>query len=401
MKKKATLLLVTAALATQVGQAAAAGNVTATNSPGMKLSIDGTLHTSIPVKNGRSFAPIRTIATDVSLQDSKLEIAWNQGQRVASVKVNGKQIAFQAGSLYASVDDKDVQLDAAPYVSAEGVLYVPVTSLQSVFGKNVNWSKENVTIEVTTSMAGKAVAVLESLENGDPEALIQFVDPGYIQHNLTLPTGRDVIVSALPQLKAAGTSVTPRRVLVDGNLVAVHSEYNFGGPKAGFDIFRFDNGKIVEHWDNLQFLAQANPSGHTMLDGQNQISDLEKTEANKTLVKSFVEDILMGKHPDRLTSYFDGDNYIQHNPSIADGLTGLGAALKAMEEQGIDMKYDQIHQVIGQGNFVLLVSEGTFAGNHTSYYDMFRVEKGKIAEHWDVLETIFPADQQANSNGKF
>lgn len=42
------------------------------------------------------------------------------------------------------------------------------------------------------------------------------------------------------------------RVFEDGDYVFAHSDYNFFGPKIGFDIFRFENGKIVEHWDNLQ-----------------------------------------------------------------------------------------------------------------------------------------------------
>jgi predicted SnoaL-like aldol condensation-catalyzing enzyme len=47
------------------------------------------------------------------------------------------------------------------------------------------------------------------------------------------------------------------RVLQDGDFVATHTEYNFFGPKAGFDIFRFENGLIVEHWNNLQEIAPA------------------------------------------------------------------------------------------------------------------------------------------------
>ena len=93
--------------------------------------------------------------------------------------------------------------------------------------------------------------------------------------------------------------------------------------------------------------------------------------------------------------------YIQHNTGIADGLSGLGAALKALGEQGIEMIYDTTHQILAQGNFVLAVSEGTFGGAHTSYYDLWRVEEGKIIEHWDVMETIADESQWQNQNGSF
>ena len=56
---------------------------------------------------------------------------------------------------------------------------------------------------------------------------------------------------------------------------------------------------------------------------------------------------------------------------------------------------------VGEGNFVLVVSEGSFAGNPTAFYELFRVDSGKLAEHWDTVEAIPPKDQWKNGNGKF
>lgn len=100
-------------------------------------------------------------------------------------------------------------------------------------------------------------------------------------------------------------------------------------------------------------------------------------------------------------TFASGDTYIQHNTGIADGVSGLGEALAALAKQGIAMVYTTTHQVLAQGSFVLAVSEGTFGGAHTSYYDLWRVENGKIAEHWDVMETIADESTWQNSNGKF
>ena len=104
---------------------------------------------------------------------------------------------------------------------------------------------------------------------------------------------------------------------------------------------------------------------------------------------------------DKIGNYFDGDNYIQHNTSVADGLSGLGQALDAMAKQGVKMVYTKNYKVLGEGNFVSSISEGQFGGADTSFYDLFRVENGKIAEHWDVIEAIIPKDQWKNTNGKF
>lgn len=248
----------------------------------------------------------------------------------------------------------------------------------------------------------KAVAVLESLQSGEKKAAEEFVSAEqYIQHNLTFEDGREGLIGSLDYLKSIDTQVDVKRVLEEGDLVAVHSEYELNGSKVIFDIFRFEEGKIVEHWDNIQENSADTASGHSMTDGGTTIKDSDKTVENKELVENFVKDVLMGQNPDNLTSYFDGDNYIQHNPNIADGLSGLGAALEEWANQGITMNYDTIHLVVAEGNFVLTVSEGTLGGTHTSFYDLFRIENGKIAEHWDVLETIPSKDEWTNENGKF
>ncbi len=248
----------------------------------------------------------------------------------------------------------------------------------------------------------RVLTLLKAIETGEGEPVAVINPERYTQHNLGAGDGLAGFGELLGLLPEGSARVNTVRVIEDGNLVAAHTDYDFFGPKIGFDIFRFENGRIVEHWDNLQEKpAAANPSGRTMTDGPTEVADLDKTAENKGLVSQFVDDILVNGRLEKLAGYFDGDNYVQHNPQIADGLTGLGAALAALAKQGIQMVYTQVHQLIGEGNFVLVASEGTFGGQPVAYYDLFRVENGKIAEHWDVIENIPPREQWKNDNGKF
>ena len=247
----------------------------------------------------------------------------------------------------------------------------------------------------------QVVTLLKAIETGAAGRLAIINPDKYIQHNLAAADGLAGLGALLAALPKGSARVNTARVFEDGDYVFAHTDYNFFGPKIGFDIFRFENGKIVEHWDNLQETARPNPSGHSMIDGPTEPRDLDKTYANKQLVRAFVDDILVNGRMEKLAGYFNGDKYIQHNPQIADNLSGLGSALQAMTAQGITMKYERVHKVFGEGNFVLVVSEGAFGGKQTSFYDLFRVENGKIAEHWDAIETIPPHEQWKNSNGKF
>ena len=251
----------------------------------------------------------------------------------------------------------------------------------------------------------KALALIGTFVSGDTAKAKELLAPGYIQHNLAFGTGADAFVAAVEGLAQAPvkTTVNNIRAFEDGDKVFLQTVYNFAGAgeQVGFDVFRFDeDGKIAEHWDNLADKAAPNPSGHTQIDGTLEKKDVDKEETRK-VVAGFVGDVLRGENPDKLTSYYDGDKYIQHNTSIADGLSGLGAALEAMAKQGISMVYNKTHMVLADGDYALACSEGTFGGVPTTYYDLFRVESGFIAEHWDVMETLADKSTWANENGKF
>ncbi len=247
----------------------------------------------------------------------------------------------------------------------------------------------------------QVTALLKSLETGDSAPLAFVNQDKYIQHNLAVADGMAGLAALFKSLPKGATKVNTVRVLQDGDFVIAHSEYEFFGPKIGFDVFRFEDGKIVEHWDNLQVKPESpSPSGHSMIDGPTEVRDLGHTEANKELMRTYMDDLLAGRK-DSFPGYFAGVSYIQHNPWVADNLTGLLAGLQKLATEGKTVKYDKVHRVLGEGNFVLVMAQGWFGDQATSYYDFYRIENGKIAEHWDTLEAIPPKSEWKNSNGKY
>jgi len=121
-------------------------------------------------------------------------------------------------------------------------------------------------------------ALLRSIETGEhgPAAVIN--PDKYIQHNLGVADGLAGFGAVLAQLPPGSARARTVRVFEDGDFVFAHTEYDFFGPKIGFDVFRFEDGKIVEHWDNLQTTAAPNPSQHTMIDGATELGDLDEAE---------------------------------------------------------------------------------------------------------------------------
>jgi predicted SnoaL-like aldol condensation-catalyzing enzyme len=249
----------------------------------------------------------------------------------------------------------------------------------------------------------KAVAVISSIETGDQTA-ISYINPNkYIQHNLAVADGLAGFGEVMKMLPEGSAKAKVIRTIQDGDYVVLHTEYDFFGPKAGYDIFRFEDGLIVEHWDNLQDVAKPNPSGRTQFDGATEITDVNKTDENKAIVSDFVQTILMKGDMSQISKFIgekDSD-YIQHNVAVADGLSGLSVALKQLAEAGMPMVYSKNHLILGEGNFVLSVSEGQFMNQHVAFYDLFRVDNGKIVEHWDTIEAIPPKSEWKNGNGKF
>ena len=122
-------------------------------------------------------------------------------------------------------------------------------------------------------------------------------------------------------------------------------------------------------------------------------------EANKKAVVEFYEAGLNKKDFDAASKYF-GPKYIQHNPGAQDGIEGFKAFLAFLRDK-FPNSHSEIKKVFAEGDYVILhvhaVREPGTRGR--AIVDIFRLENGKIVEHWDVVQDI--PEKMPHNNGMF
>jgi predicted SnoaL-like aldol condensation-catalyzing enzyme len=93
------------------------------------------------------------------------------------------------------------------------------------------------------------------------------------------------------------------------------------------------------------------------------------------------------------------NNFIQHNPTIADGPQGVKALVQMLASQGVPKQKITFKHVIAEGDIVILHSRYGMKGKEWRFIDIYRMENGKIAEHWDAMMQM--PDKRANNNPMF
>ena len=248
---------------------------------------------------------------------------------------------------------------------------------------------------------------IEAIRDGNyVEAINKYAGERYTQHSTPVKDGKEGFIEFFADFlkRNPERDIEIVRGFEDGQYVFLHVVQTLNGGESRWvtaDLFDTDDqARMIEHWDIISEWVDEPVSGHTQVDGPTEPTDLDKTEENKTLVTGFVTDVLKDGKFDKLIDYIWTDTYVQHNPHVGDGLEGLSAYVESLTEQGLSIVYEDIHKVVGCGDFVAVLSKMNLAGKDTAVIDLFRVDDGRIVEHWDVLEEILPGDQWVNS-GKF
>src|ERR1700741_229835 len=248
-------------------------------------------------------------------------------------------------------------------------------------------------------------AIIDIFRKKDVAAVDRHFAKSFIQHDPNLADGLAGMKTFAAEIASSpAADVTIYRTLVDGDFVLLHSRYDgvgrYGGPAIAFDLFRFKDGKIVEHWGGQELEAPSNLSGRTQVDGPTEVLDREKTEANRALVQTYRETVMVSLRFDRIEEFIDGAHYAQHASQIGGGIARLRERIAGVAKEGGQL-YLTPRRFVAEGNFVLVLSEGDLLSGPTALYDLFRVENGKIVEHWDGLPPTPPRGQWKNANGPF
>ena len=128
-------------------------------------------------------------------------------------------------------------------------------------------------------------------------------------------------------------------------------------------------------------------------------ADARQLEANKKNVVEFYDKALNQKDFEAASKYM-GPRYIQHNPVAADGPEGLKAFIQFLRDK-FPHNRSEIKRVFADGDYVIVhvhaIREPGTRGR--AIIDIFRLENGKVVEHWDVAQDV--PEKAANTNGMF
>ncbi len=129
--------------------------------------------------------------------------------------------------------------------------------------------------------------------------------------------------------------------------------------------------------------------------------------ANKKLVYDFWREVFQARNM-ALAPRYMAEDYVQHNPNVPTGRQGFIDFFGRFERQPVRPEIDDLVTMVAEGDLVVLAFRRELPDPQnpgqtytTTWFDMFRIENGKIAEHWDVIVAIPPRDQWKNQNGKF
>jgi predicted SnoaL-like aldol condensation-catalyzing enzyme len=243
----------------------------------------------------------------------------------------------------------------------------------------------------------KVVSALRGFACRDAELTTRHVNPSnFIQHNPFVADGVEGLKDEIRQLPRENHHLEVVRAFQDGPHVFTQAEGLIGGQGVFFDIFRLEDGLMVEHWVFSAPAAAPNESGHTQTDGPTEAKHLQNTEKNKSIMREYYQTVHIAGNHSKIPQYVSGDLCIRHEPGVKDGVAAFTRDVESLMRH---RSIDELKFLLGQGDFVFIVAKGTHEGEPCVYTDLYRIEGEKIVEHWGFPGKIPPQGEWKNNNG--
>ncbi len=178
----------------------------------------------------------------------------------------------------------------------------------------------------------------------------------------------------------------------------MHVYQNLNGGVAQWvttDIFRAgENGRIVEHWDVIEEYRSPAEGAPDQVLGDFAPNGAIDSEKSKATVRRFLTEMMQNRSLEALDAYV-AEDVRQHDPALGQGITAWHDWLVKH-----DVSYDFVFKVVGTGDYVATYSQVLVDGVPYAYFDLFRLEGERIAEHWTNKEPV-PAREEPTNSGKF
>jgi len=125
---------------------------------------------------------------------------------------------------------------------------------------------------------------------------------------------------------------------------------------------------------------------------------MKQADKNKQIATTGYQRIFGDLDITAVDDYMSND-FIQHNPTIADGPEGVKALVQTLVSQGVPKQRISFKHIVAEGNIVILHSRFEMAGKEWRFIDIYRVKNNKLVEHWDAMMPM--PEERENNNPMF
>ncbi len=199
----------------------------------------------------------------------------------------------------------------------------------------------------------------------------------------------EIIKDAIYTSEPANGNLTFARFIKEGNKAVMHYKVDNEVVMSVFDDY------TLTHTGREEYHGVSILNGRTQIDGPSEPTDLDKTEENKKVVLAFIEEIVKPGAINKLEEmekFISKKKFHHHNvhSPVSDGLTQFQFSVERRAEQGVELKYDEVVEVIAQGDMVFtkcinkVKNKETNVDEEIYHFDIFRVKDGLIVENWEV-----------------